>query len=46
MLLVDAGLLWEKFKEQVDWKNTASSNISILREAIKENNILLSIKYE
>ncbi|CAJ0927376.1 12531_t:CDS:2, partial [Entrophospora sp. SA101] len=35
MSLVDAGLLREKFKEQVDWKNTASSNISILREAIK-----------
>ncbi|CAJ0831785.1 5652_t:CDS:2 [Entrophospora sp. SA101] len=36
MSLVDAGLLREKFKEQVDWKNTASSNISILREAIKK----------
>nr|CAG8610088.1 15868_t:CDS:2 [Entrophospora candida] len=38
MSLVDAGLLREKFKEQVDWKNTASSNISILREAIKKEN--------
>ncbi|CAG8684805.1 14376_t:CDS:2, partial [Dentiscutata heterogama] len=36
--LVNVGLLCGKFEEQIDWKKTASNNISILREAIKKEN--------
>ncbi len=38
--MIDAGELWENFKEYINWKNTASNNIAILKSIIKNRRTL------